>query len=167
MRTILDAHVVRQTIAIAGEANEIRHARIRDLLDALLVGGHEFVVMLHAVPCALDAAEFVDDGIAHHRARQPVLLQRGEIVAGIEQFNRGQAEVLARHAKVVERNVRVTPFANGMMHAALHRGRGGVRSEEALRKGSRGDRHGTGAGDAGDGGTAGELSFHGIGDLHE
>jgi hypothetical protein len=54
-----------------------------------------------------------------------------------------------------------------VVNAAFRGGRGGIGGRETLRERSGGDSHGTGAEDLREGRTAGELSFHGIGDFYE
>lgn len=62
---MLQASLIVEPRAIARKADEVFEARIRDRVDLRLVGLHEKVVMLLAIPCALDAAERLSIGALH------------------------------------------------------------------------------------------------------
>jgi hypothetical protein len=86
-RAVFHAGLVVQPVTIAGETDEMLETRVGHGVDGGSVGfGEEFMVLL-AIKCAFDGAEFfalrsVDGRERRHRAAQPVLFQRGEIGRG-------------------------------------------------------------------------------------
>ena len=155
-RAIRQALLVTHAFAVAGKANDGRRAelghggqRLRHELDNL-------VVVLHAVQPRGDAAGHA----AHDGAGEPVLFERGEILH-FEQFDGLQSNPLGGDTEFFERNLAVTPFADGVVDAALElRGDGGFRGSETMRQ-IGGDGGGSrSASDFAESGTTGELSSH-------
>jgi hypothetical protein len=136
----------------------------RRLLQKRLIGLHEQIVMLNAVPALrngtdLHAARAFDGGIAHHGAMQAVLLHRGEVLR-IEQLDGLQADLLRGEAEVLQRDLLVAPLARRVPHLASS----GLVSGFDLRLQHRGDGADTGEGSeltAGEVGRRHPRSLHG------
>src|SRR6185503_4849033 len=157
---ILQSLLVVESGAIAREANQVRHAGVSHLPDALLVSADQPVVMLDTIPRSLDAAQTFDDRIADHGARQAVLLQCRKI-RRVEQFNGGQPHFLTCCAKLFQLEF-VAPFADGVVDVPLERGacRSVCGGQPLVKRGGGGGDNGGTAGEFAERRTAGDGRFH-------
>ena len=116
-RAILKALLVGLALPVAGETDDVFEAGLGDLRRSLLVEGDKLVMVFQPVESAGDAAGHAAD----HCAEEAVFLERRKVLH-FQQFDGLQAHFLPGDAEVLERNLRVTPFADGMVDVALERG---------------------------------------------
>ena len=160
-RTILDALFVVESGAVAGEANQVGETRFGYFFDPPFIRSHETVVVLNTIPCLLDAAQSLGDRIGDHCASKSVLFQGGKI-RRVEQFNGLQSHPFPGHAKILQADFWITPFADRVMDAALERAthrRFGC--GQAASEGNSGCGNRRAAGDVAKSCTAGNAGFHG------
>ena len=132
-RAILQALGVIQAVAVAGEADQPLIAGVGRLLEPLLVGLHQLVVMLDAVPRLANAAQAINDRIENHRANEAMLPGRLKL-RRVEQVNPDETHLLAGFAQIIERNFPVTPAARAVIDAALEFDRRGFLGAGGLRQ---------------------------------
>ena len=121
-RAIIQALGVAHSVPVAREADQIGETRLRRRLEVRLVGRHQRVMVLEPVPGLRDGAHgnvaHLGRGIAHHRADQPMFLQRGKILR-LEQLHRLQAHARRRGAQLVQGHLVEAPLADRLLDPAL------------------------------------------------
>ena len=115
---ILLALIVRQTLAVSGEGDHVRHFGFGGAGDVRPHVGLQLVVVLLAVPAVRNAAR-----AGGQRRNQAILADRRPVVR-LDQVDAADADVGRLPAEVVEWNLAVAPAGGGLFQTA-GRGCGG------------------------------------------
>ncbi len=107
------ALLVGETGAIAGERDDIRNSSLGRERNVFAKSTFDGRVILEAIQAL---GNLTSAGVAHG-ADQPIA-SRNFILVGLEEINAFQSYVRRVGRQVVQRNMRITPLANGLLNSS-------------------------------------------------